>query len=209
MPPSDPAALVLIIAQHLTINTSLPQSPIQSLSAQLINTAQAIMSSPIAFSAIEDNDYSYLYYARKNGSIAVLKSSTTQEGNDTKYTPTSVIVSGNTVSTSSTNISAVSYKDNNGNRQVRIYYISPAETGGFQLSELVQTNGGEFTQGELDNNSLACGENSLLSANVEFGKGDLKIFYQDTRGNPWVAWVVLGQTAWASHPLKPVPFKWQ
>ncbi|KAJ1323127.1 Fungal fucose-specific lectin [Microdochium nivale] len=145
------------------------------------------MTSPVAFSAVEDNNYSYLYYARKNGSIAVLKSDTTQEGNNTKYTPTSVIVSGNTVSSSSTNISAVAYKDDSGNRQVRVYYIGTAPTGDFQLRELVQTNGGDFTQGQLDKNSLAVSENSLISANVEFGKGDLKIFYQDKNGSPRVA----------------------
>jgi len=76
------------------------------------------MSTPTDFSAIESDDYSYLFYARSNGMIAMLKSNTVQEGNNTKYTATNVIMAGNTVSTSSPRISAVSYKDSSGNRQV-------------------------------------------------------------------------------------------
>lgn len=79
------------------------------------------MSIPTDFSAVESNDYSYLFYARSNGTIAYLKSSTTQEGNDTEYKASSVIASGNVISTSAPRISAVAYKDNQGQRQVRQY----------------------------------------------------------------------------------------
>jgi hypothetical protein len=74
--------------------------------------------------------------------------------------------------------------------------------------ELCQTNDGEWFDGSLNKNNITCDEKTLLSANVEWSKGDLKIFFQDPDGTPGVAWVVLGQTAWASHLLEPVPFKW-
>ena len=50
---------------------------------------------------------------------------------------------------------------------------------------------------------MSVAHDSLISANVEWGQGDLKIFYQ--RGpskKPNVAWVVLGQTTWSTRRIR-------
>ena len=67
------------------------------------------MSLPSDFSATESADYSYLFYTRANGTIAFLKSNTTQEDNDTTYTASSVIESSNVVIAAVPRVSAVSY----------------------------------------------------------------------------------------------------
>ena len=76
------------------------------------------MSLPTDFSAVESDGYSYLFYTRPNGTIAYLKSTTTQEGNDTTYTTSSVLFSNNTVNSAAPRISAVAYTLQ-GKREVR------------------------------------------------------------------------------------------
>jgi hypothetical protein len=66
---------------------------------------------------------------------------------------------------------------------------------------MCRTDGGDWYPGALDKNNITCSESSLISANVENGQGDLKIFFMDPDGLPGVAWVVLGQTSWAQHLL--------
>ena len=72
---------------------------------------------------------------------------------------------------------------------------------GFRLAELCRTDGGDWYQGALSKNNVACSENSLISANVENTQGDLKVFFVDPDGMPGVAWVVVGQSSWAQHLL--------
>ncbi|KAI1085476.1 hypothetical protein F5B20DRAFT_518481 [Whalleya microplaca] len=159
------------------------------------------MALPTDFSAIESADYSYLFYTRPNGAIAFLKSNTTHEDPDTKYSPSNVISAGNTVEASVPRVSAVSYTLH-GNREIRLYYIvKKAKGSGHQLAELCQTNGGEWKPGVLNKNNVTCSEKSLISANVENGQGDLKVFFMDPDGQPGVAWVTLGQTTWSQHLL--------
>lgn len=84
--------------------------------------------------------------------------------------------------------------------QIRVYYIGQGKDGdaGYILKELCQTDGGDWKPGSLDDNALSVAHDSLLSANVEWGQGDVKVFYQ--RGpskKPYVAWAVLGQTTWS------------
>jgi hypothetical protein len=85
---------------------------------------------------------------------------------------------------------------------MRVYYIVRQDVGpGYRLAEMCRTNDGPWIPGALNQNNIACSENTLISANVESGQGDLKIFFMDPNGSPAIAWVVLGQTSWAQHLL--------
>lgn len=67
------------------------------------------MSLPTDFSAVESNDYSYLFYCRNGSTISFLKSSEKREGNKVTYASTSVRLGAELITTGSPRISAVTY----------------------------------------------------------------------------------------------------
>ncbi|MCJ1278217.1 hypothetical protein MMC21_006032 [Puttea exsequens] len=145
---------------------------------------------PTSISAVESNNLSILYYTRTNGQLASLTAQKVGEANkNPDYKSANVMLGGNTVQTS-------------GAPQIRLYYIGGSENGGFRLFELCQTNGGEWRDGALNENLINITKDSLISANVEDGVSDVKVFYnrKDDNGNtrPAVAWVVKGQESWSS-----------
>ena len=87
---------------------------------------------------------------------------------------------------------------------IRLFYIGTRSEDNPQLilKELVKSNNGEWQDGALNKARIVVTEDTLISANVEIGGGDLKVFFNtkddDDNTAPAVAWVVLGQTAWAS-----------
>ena len=88
--------------------------------------------------------------------------------------------------------------------QVRLYYIGGPDNNPY-IKELVKSNGGDWSDGALNSNTFRITKDSLLSANVENGSGNLKVFFNgtDDDGNtvPYVAWVVIGQTTWSQRPI--------
>jgi hypothetical protein len=86
-------------------------------------------SLPTDFSAIESNNFSYLFYIRNGGTISFLRSDTTHEGAKTVYTSSSIKLSANLVNTSSSRISAVSY-NLNGKREVSLVHNYLLRIGG-------------------------------------------------------------------------------
>ncbi|KAI1119134.1 hypothetical protein F5Y14DRAFT_122289 [Nemania sp. NC0429] len=168
---------------------------------------------PTDFSACESSDFSYLFYVKNGTSIAYLKSSSTTENNKTIYSTNNVTVGSNLVTTASPRISAVAYSARNGDKEIRLYYVEKlpnVET--YQLKELCRTDkrvGGEFRQGDwfpgsLNDNNVYCKKDSLISANVEEGKGDLKVFFVDINGSPGIAWVMMETETWTWKTVKNV-----
>ncbi|KAI1183399.1 hypothetical protein F5B17DRAFT_448587 [Nemania serpens] len=174
------------------------------------------MSLPTDFSAVESNDYSYLFYCRNGSTISFLKSSEKREGNKVTYASTSVRLGAELITTGSPRISAVTYDSKDKKtKEFRLYYIAQVpKSESYQLRELCRTDtvadkDGKYTEGKwsdgaLNDNNIYCKKDSIISANVEQGKGDLKVFFMDIHGNPGIAWVVVGEEAWTSRVIKNV-----
>ncbi|KAI7148039.1 hypothetical protein KC316_g12661 [Hortaea werneckii] len=163
------------------------------------------MSSPTSISAVESNNLSILFFNSDNLQITSLTAQQTGTRDDTDYNITDVTFpGGKRINVKAPQLSAVAYQKDN-HHEIRIYYIGKDKDGDadYILKELCQTDGGDWYAGSLDRNALSVAHDSLLSANVEWGQGDLKVFYQ--RGpskKPHVAWAVLGQTTWSSREIR-------
>ncbi|KAI7053951.1 hypothetical protein KC339_g18619 [Hortaea werneckii] len=158
------------------------------------------MSCPISISAVESNDLSILFFNSDNLQITSLTAQQTRTRDDTDYNITGVTFrGGKRVNVKAPQLSAVAYlKDGH-------HEISSSKSIAANVVQSLTgiTDGGEWYAGSLDRNALSVAHDSLLSANVEWGQGDLKVFYQ--RGpskKPHVAWAVLGQTAWSSREIR-------
>ncbi|RYP17123.1 hypothetical protein DL765_004742 [Monosporascus sp. GIB2] len=158
------------------------------------------MASPTSMSAVESNGISILYYTRSNGQIASLTAQISPEDPENpEYVTANIMFSGNAVSAAAPQVTAVAYTLE-GNREIRLYYIAGNDQDGYKLKELCKTNDEDWKNGTLSNNGFVATKDSLLAANVEDRQGDLKVFFQrqnEGKKEPWVAWVVLGQTTWS------------
>ena len=69
----------------------------------------------------------------------------------------------------------------------------------------MKTNNGEWSDGVLTSNRLNITSDSLISADVGNGVGDLKVYYNtkddDDVNVPAMASVVVGQTTWTNRVI--------
>jgi hypothetical protein len=156
-------------------------------------------SAPVSISAVESNGKSILFYSRQTGQLACLTAQGPEDPASPRYVTSNILLNNNTVEAGSgtPQITAVAY-ELAGKREIRVYYIDGEST----IRELCQTNGGEWYPGSLDSAEYTCAKDSLLTANIEHGSGQLKIFFQQGKNkDAWVAWVVKGQTAWSKRKI--------
>jgi hypothetical protein len=81
--------------------------------------------------------------------------------------------------------------------QVRVYYIdrNDDDASEWQVKEICQTDGGEWYPGSLNHNTFSTSPDSLLAANVEHEKGDLKVYYLNPKGITKACRVTVGTSS--------------
>lgn len=151
------------------------------------------MSVPQSYSAVESNGNSVLFYAKRDGTVASL----VQKGSGQQYDAQDVVTGGKTVTTDVPYISAVAYTDKWNKKQIRVYYIAKnRDEDKYQLKEICRTDGGFWYEGALDTNYVWVSEKSRIAANVEYGQGDLKVFYLNERDLVYEVSVSLTDERW-------------